>query len=65
MTTQQIFYTQAKPINLAEHKDLYVKTGIDYGFARKANSVPLTAAEFPAAAAEYMQLRGGHFLSRP
>lgn len=53
MSTQLLFYAQAKPINPNDHKDLYVKAGADYGFARKVNSVPLTAAEFPAAAPEY------------
>lgn len=53
MTNQLLFYTQAKPVNPTQHKDLYVKSGADYGFARNVNSVPLTAAEFPLAAPEY------------
>ena len=53
MTTQLLFYTEAKPVNPNAHKDLYVKAGRDFGFARAVNSVPLTAAEFPLAAPEY------------
>jgi hypothetical protein len=53
MTTQLLFYTDAKPINANAHKDLAVKAGAEYGFARSVNSVPLTAAEFPLAAPEY------------
>jgi hypothetical protein len=49
----QLFYVDAKPVSPASHKDLYVKTGADYSFAAEVNSVPLAAAELPAAAAEY------------
>ena len=53
MTAQLLFYTDAHPVNATQPKDLYIKTGTDYGFARNVNSVPLTAAEFPLAAPEY------------
>lgn len=53
MSTQLLFYAQAKPVNANEHRDLCVKTGTDYGFARGVSAVPLTAAEFALAATEY------------
>lgn len=53
MTTQLLFYGNVNPVNRQKHKDLYVKTGADYSFAKEVNSVPLMAVEFPAAAAEY------------
>lgn len=53
MDTQLLFYTQATPLNPEKHKDLYIKSGKDFSFAREVNSVPLTVAEFPMASAEY------------
>jgi len=53
MTTQLLFYNEAKPVNVERHKDLSVKTGVTYRFAKNVNSVPLTAIEFGQAAAEY------------
>lgn len=35
------------------HRDWYIKTGTDYGFAGKVNSVPLVAAEVTVAAQSY------------
>jgi hypothetical protein len=60
MTNQLLFYADAKPVSVTEHKDLSVKTGADYGFAAKVNSVPLTAAELPAAALEYAIVFAGN-----
>lgn len=53
MSNQLLIYKRAVPVNPEQHKDLSVKTGQDYAFAKDVNSVPLTAAEFPAASAEY------------
>jgi hypothetical protein len=53
MSTQLLFYSQAKPVNLTEHRDLCIKAGTDFSFARAVSAVPLTAAEFSRAAPEY------------
>ncbi len=53
MTTQLLIYEKAVPVNSQRHGDWSVKIGADFGFARQVNAVPLMAAEFPAAAAEY------------
>lgn len=53
MATQLLIYERAVPITRARHGDWSVKTGSDYLFARNVNSVPLMAAEFASAAAEY------------
>ncbi|MBT8421076.1 MAG: SapC family protein, partial [Gammaproteobacteria bacterium] len=53
MTTQLLIYERAVPISKQRHNDWSVKTGRNYDFARHVNSVPLVAAEFQAAAAEY------------
>ena len=53
MTTQLLIYERAAPISSERHADWSVKTGADYSFARRVNSVPLMAAEFVNAAAEY------------
>lgn len=53
MATQLLFYDTAVPVTAQNHGDLSVKTGDSYEFARKVNSVPLTAVEFSAAAANY------------
>lgn len=53
MATQLLFYAQATPLNSTAHRDLSVKLGNDYRFARHTNAVPLTSAEFPAAVHEY------------
>lgn len=60
MSTQLLFYTQAKPVNATEHKDLCVKAGSDYSFARDVSAVPLTAAEFPLASPEYAIVFAGN-----
>jgi len=53
MSTQLLIYETAVPVSGARHGDASVQAGGDYAFARKVNSVPLMAVEFPNAAAEY------------
>ncbi|MCP3869782.1 MAG: SapC family protein [Gammaproteobacteria bacterium] len=60
MNTQLLFYTNAVPVNPANHKELYIKSGSDFAFAKSASSVPLTAAEFPLAASEYAIVFAGN-----
>lgn len=51
--TQLLFYEKAVPVSAETHKKVSVKTGTNYKFAEKVNSVPLTAIEFGQAAVEY------------
>lgn len=51
--TELLFYENAVPVTVERHKKLSVKTGANYKFAQKVNSVPLTAIEFGQAAVEY------------
>ncbi len=53
MTAQLLLYEQAVPVNLERHREWSVRTGKDYSFARRVNSVPLLLAEFQNAASEY------------
>ncbi len=53
MSRQLLFYSNAVPVSIQNHTDLYVKVGGDFGFAREANSVPLTTVEFRRATPEY------------
>ncbi len=53
MNKQLLFYDKVLPLSVSRHQDWAVKVGSDYMFARNTNSVPLTAAEFRLAAAEY------------
>jgi len=53
MTKQLLIYERAVPVTPREHADVSVKAGNDYGFAKNVNSVPLMAAEFDLASAEY------------
>lgn len=53
MTTQLLIYETAVPVSSGRHGKAAIEAGKGYGFARKINSVPLTAVEFPLAAAEY------------
>ncbi len=53
MSTRLLFYENVKSVAANRHGDLSVKVGTDYSFAGGTNSVPLTATEFNAAAAEY------------
>ena len=53
MPTQLLLYRDVTPVSAERHKDLAVKTGTNYGFAKEVNSVPLTAIEFAQASGEY------------
>jgi hypothetical protein len=53
MTTQLLIYETAVPVSSGRHGQCAIEPGKGYGFARRINSVPLTAVEFPLAAAEY------------
>jgi hypothetical protein len=53
MAKQLLLYERAVPINARQHRNLSVKSGADYGFAKQVNSVPLMAAEFEPACGEY------------
>ena len=53
MATQLLIYEDVKPISKVQHKDLCVKAGSDYSFAKELNCVPLMAIELVHAAAEY------------
>lgn len=53
MSTQLLIYETAVPVSNGRHGKASIEPGKGYGFARKINSVPLTAVEFPLAAAEY------------
>ncbi len=50
MATQMLIYERAVPVSLQRHRDWYIKTGTDYRFAGKVNSVPLVGAEVTVAA---------------
>lgn len=60
MSTQLLIYERAVPVNKQRHKDWSVKVGKNYDFAKRINSVPLTAVEFPSAAAEYCIIFAGN-----
>jgi len=53
LSKQLLIYEQVVPITSKNHKDWSVKFDGNYEFARAINSVPLVAAEFPHASAEY------------
>lgn len=53
MTTQLLIYETATPVSAARHGDCAIEPARGYGFARRINAAPLTAVEFPHAAAEY------------
>jgi hypothetical protein len=59
MATQLMFYEAAVPVSSQRHTGLSVKAGDEYGFARKANSAPLTTVEVRQAAAEYVVVFAG------
>lgn len=52
MATQLLIYRNVQPITRDKHGELYLKAGKDFIFAKEVNSVPLMAAEFPAAASD-------------
>jgi hypothetical protein len=53
MSTQLLIYETAVPVSSGRHGKAHIEAGKGFGYARKINSVPLTAVEFPLAAAEY------------
>jgi hypothetical protein len=48
-----MFYERVVPLNSEAHRHLKYKRSADFGFARRANSVPLLAAEFALALKHY------------
>lgn len=59
MAKQLLIYERAVPVSRQSHGDLSVKTGSNFTFAKHVNSVPLMAAEFAPAAAEYAVVFAG------
>ena len=53
MAVQQLFYRSAVPVSATRHGDVSVRAGATFGFAARVNSVPIVAAEFAQAGAEY------------
>lgn len=60
MTTQQLIYETAVPVNSGQHAQCSVEVGTDYSFTRNVNSVPLMAVEFPQAAPDYAIVFAGN-----
>src|SRR5690606_25699494 len=56
---QLMIYERAVPVSSERHRDWSVETGVNYGFARELNSVPLLATEFGPAATEYAVVFAG------
>jgi len=53
LAKQLMIYENAVPVSAETHRATSVRTGTTFGFAAGLNSVPLVAAEFERAAAEY------------
>lgn len=53
LARQQIFYRTAVPVSADAHRDVYVRSGKNFDYARSTNSVPLTATEFAPAAGDF------------
>lgn len=60
MPAQLLIYERAVPVTKNKHSNFSVKTGTNYDFAKKVNSVPLTAVEFPSAATDYCIIFAGN-----
>jgi len=58
--TQLLFYENTVAVSAERHRKLSVKSGANYKFAERVNSVPLTAIEFGQAAVEYPIVFSGH-----
>jgi hypothetical protein len=56
---QMLFYENVTPVSPQRHGDLSVEIS-DYEFAGKVNSVPVMAAELPAAASDYTIVFAGN-----
>jgi len=53
MAKQLLIYERATPVNPRDHRDVSVKAGVGFSFAKDVNSVPLMAVEFDLASVEY------------
>jgi len=53
MAKQLLIYERAVQVNARQHRDVSIKSGSDFGFAKDVNSVPLMSVEFELACAEY------------
>jgi hypothetical protein len=53
MAKQMLIYESVVPVSVQRHGDMSVEASRDYGFSADVTAVPLMAAEFLAAAAEY------------
>lgn len=53
MAAQMLFYQDVHPVTIDRHKNVSIKAGMSYVFAKEVNSVPVTAIEFAQAAGEY------------
>lgn len=53
MPKQLLIYEEVAPLSSERHRDWSVRANDDFAFARQVNSVPLTAIEFPQAAADF------------
>jgi hypothetical protein len=53
MDTQLLFYNEVAPITAERHSNWHAREVKDFSFAKKTNSVPLMAAEFLSALADY------------
>lgn len=53
MGKQVLIYEKATALSSDKHKNLCVKAGNDFGFAKDIHYVPLTVGEFPAASLDY------------
>jgi hypothetical protein len=53
MSKQLLIYERSVPVSAQQHRDVSVKVGTDFGFARHVNSVPLMAAEFEFCVGDY------------
>src|SRR5688500_17547035 len=51
--TQLLIYETAVPVSSERHGKCSIEPGKGHGYARRINSVPLMAVEFPQASAEY------------
>lgn len=53
MAAKLLIYESAVPVTAQRHGQWSLEPANDFSFSRRVNSVPLTAVEFPNAAAEY------------
>ena len=59
MPKQLLIYERAVPVSPQRHKDLSIKAGNSFAYAKSVNSVPLMVAEFANAAAEHAVVFSG------